>query len=201
MWKCSYSACPERKDSTVQKLFWAFGLAGACVGPGLPVRQTEFPGGKWCIKNRGHITTLTIDLFGNYFCNIQSRGKVGGRVLLQRGVPKAPGYRRCLASALPPDLHGQEHMNRLAFLFLVLFFFSPPPQTKGQLPLSSASIHSKREFCIPFSRKEVRDKTKVSHIQKLQPIFKSRRYEKQYNTPHTLSKVGHGRWKTAFRCF
>lgn len=67
-----------------------FGLAGACLESGLPVRRTKFPGGRRCVNNCGHVTTRTIGLFGNYFCNIQSRGKAIGRVLLPRNCPQRP---------------------------------------------------------------------------------------------------------------
>lgn len=85
------------------------------------------------------------------------------------------------------------------FSLSVLSFF----QTKGQLPLSSASKHSRRGFCAPFRRKEVTDKTKRDTFRSCVLSLKTEgtRGNIQSIHTHTLNKVSHhDRWRDAFRC-
>ena len=69
-------------------------------------------------------------------------------------LQKMPGFSFASRSAVYRDLLiGTASI----FSFLSFYFFL---WTKGQLPLSSAYEHSKRESCTPFKRKEVTEETK-----------------------------------------
>lgn len=72
---------------------------------------------------------LTIDLFGNYFGNIQSSSKVEGR-LLQRVMPKPPAADDAWFQFCLQVCGVQGRRNSLHLLFLALFPAPPPPKIK-----------------------------------------------------------------------